>query len=236
MPVHETFPAVPRPSQDVCFLRHTSGRTDVRGWVFVPTENGARPICRTHAHEMFPTHVRTLHEHTDEHGNVYEDISDGCDPYTCGGGHTYTDGCRYGRTQTRARNEDHPPARSAVMIYGNGTARDPFRLPPDEARQDGWHGWEDGTGTRLAYVYVVPLTENEARSLAWVAARYSSAHVLWAHTDEDENGTQYVRLREHEAWEYVRTLDEDEDGSPLVPPCVGGTLADKLADLHERIT
>ena len=119
--------------------------------------------------------------------------------------------------------------------HEDGSYTHPYRVSADEAREDGWHAPTEDVPP--VYVYAVELTADEARALAWVGARYSSGTVLWAHTHEDEDGDGWVlRMREHEAWEYVRTLDEDEDGELIVPPCVGGTLATKLSDLWERIT
>lgn len=94
--------------------------------------------------------------------------------------------------------------------------------------------------------YVVTLTDNEANTLAWLAARYETAAILWAHcepaNDDIVNGV-YVEATEHlitlsepEAWRYVDEL-EGENGNPyqIIPTGAGGTLASKLVDLWESI-
>lgn len=129
-----------------------------------------------------------------------------------------------------------------------GTVLRPYRVDgTHEATRDGWHVLPDGT---LAYVYVVTLTENEHKSLAWIADRYTTADILYTrayatHEDvcEDVDGctahehTYRICLREHEAWQYTSELaDENGDECQTVPTCAGGTLADKLGNLYERIT
>lgn len=85
--------------------------------------------------------------------------------------------------------------------------------------------------------YVVPLNGDECRTLAWIAARYDTAGILWAHTEEDDDGEgAMLRLPESEAWRYRDAL-ATENGNPdqLVPACVGGTLAEKLEELYDAI-
>lgn len=83
--------------------------------------------------------------------------------------------------------------------------------------------------------FVVELTKEEGSALYWAAGRYQSAGVLWAFTEEEENGEGWtIDLPELEAWRYLETL-EWEGKDKLVPPCVGGTLKDKLVKLLDEI-
>lgn len=82
--------------------------------------------------------------------------------------------------------------------------------------------------------YLLTLTDDEYRALAWVADRYVSAEVLFDGMQATDVDGVYA-IPEHVAWDYDRALDEDEDGSPLVPPCIGGPLAEKLIALRGSI-
>lgn len=88
--------------------------------------------------------------------------------------------------------------------------------------------------------YTLTLTYDEQRALGWVADRYTSAEVLYkgmfALGDEEDGGTVTYTIPEHIVWEYLDALPED-NGNPgqIVPPCVGGTLADKLVDLWNSV-
>lgn len=93
-------------------------------------------------------------------------------------------------------------------------------------------------------MYTLTLTDGELKSLAWVADRYISAQVLYDSltcndTCErdmcpcDCKETTY-NLQEHEVWDYMEALKE-EDGNQLVPPCIGGTLSEKLINLYQSI-
>lgn len=134
-----------------------------------------------------------------------------------------------------------------MSTHEDGTTTHPYRVEAThEAVSDGWHVLPDGTH---AYVYVVTLTEDEHKSLAWLADRYTTADILWTcayltHEDvcEDVSGceahehTYRVCLREHEAWQYTEELaTENGDECQTVPTCAGGSLADKLTDLYGRI-
>ena len=87
--------------------------------------------------------------------------------------------------------------------------------------------------------YRLDLTAEEHKALAWVADRYYSASVLYDGMDAtDENDQDWggsFDIPEHVAWEYEEELSEENGGGLIVPPCVGGTLADKLIALRERI-
>lgn len=87
---------------------------------------------------------------------------------------------------------------------------------------------------RLAdgYHYVVPMSKGAQRSLAWIADRYVSAAYLF---DGSRRLPNALVVPEHVAHEYIRSLEEDEDGSPIVPPCAGGELADVLVDLWNAV-
>lgn len=88
--------------------------------------------------------------------------------------------------------------------------------------------------------YTLTLTYDEQKALAWVADRYTSAEILYdgmyALGDEKDGGTVTYTVPEHIAWEYdaALPLDNGNDGQ-IVPPCVGGTLAEKLIQLREGI-
>lgn len=94
--------------------------------------------------------------------------------------------------------------------------------------------------------YVVSLTSKEADALAWVAARYETAAILWAHcepSNDDYISGKYIEatehvitLPEHEAWRYLEELSAENgfDGQ-ILPTCVGGTLGEKLIELWESI-
>lgn len=89
--------------------------------------------------------------------------------------------------------------------------------------------------TRIA-PYTLELTLDEAQGLLWLASRYGYAEGLWNCTEvqEDESGniTGFrIAMTEAAAWEF-RDAVEAEDGWL---PCCGGTLAEKIAALLERI-
>ena len=73
--------------------------------------------------------------------------------------------------------------------------------------------------------YKLNLTEPEMDSLRWVAERYSSARILLEALTPTEEPEVYT-VAEHSAWEYQAELDVSGEG--FLPPCVGGTLAEKL--------
>lgn len=97
-------------------------------------------------------------------------------------------------------------------------------------------------------MYILELSRNELKTLAWVADRYTSAQILYddMHSDDvystyDPNETLVYQINEHTAWEYREAIPYDwsysnpNDCPHIIPPCIGGTLGDKLADLYERI-
>lgn len=89
----------------------------------------------------------------------------------------------------------------------------------DVVRMDGrWH-------------YRLVLDGDEAKALSWLAARYDTSAILYAH---EEDGV--IMLPEPDAWRYMEALWE-ENGNPLqvLPTCVGGTLAEKLLELYDEI-
>lgn len=85
-------------------------------------------------------------------------------------------------------------------------------------------------------IYTMTLTAKEYRSLGWVADRYISAEVLYdlpTWEDDDETGeTISARLIGAHGWAFTGALIAHEDHDPgrpnRVPPCVGGSLADKI--------
>lgn len=92
--------------------------------------------------------------------------------------------------------------------------------------------------------YTFTLTDRERDALAWIADRYVSAETLYDGAsfepadddgDPDYHGDWVVLVPEPVAWAYVDALENDEDGSPVVPPCAGGPLADKLQAFYEAI-
>lgn len=101
--------------------------------------------------------------------------------------------------------------------------------------------------TPVPHLYKVHLTEREATSLTWIAARYETAEILCNHMhlcDDVEpdaygsypHGPAVISLPEHVAWGYVGALAE-ENGNPnqMVPTCVGGELSEKLLALYLEI-
>lgn len=96
-------------------------------------------------------------------------------------------------------------------------------------RERGW--WTSGA-------YELHLTNAERDSLAWIADRYCSAAVIydgarWDAPDETRE-TWLGVVPQGVAWGYIAALHalEDYDAPPpSVPPCAGGTLADKLREL-----
>lgn len=87
--------------------------------------------------------------------------------------------------------------------------------------------------------YQLTLTREEERALMWVADRYSSAEVFFdsavLETREETDGVVTYNIPEHIAWRYEEELEQENGGGLLVPPCVGGTLADKLIAFREAI-
>ena len=98
----------------------------------------------------------------------------------------------------------------------------------------------EATLTTRGYVYRLTFTKEEFKSLAWLADRYTTAEILWNHTElAGSMGSVEVwvmNLPESEAWSYQEALKE-ENGNPdqVLPTCVGGTLAEKLVELYESI-
>lgn len=78
--------------------------------------------------------------------------------------------------------------------------------------------------------YTLELTLDEAQAVTWLADRYSYAQHLYEAMRRTEAGYQ-VALTEPDAWAF-RDAVEAEDGWL---PCCGGTLADKITALLERI-
>lgn len=78
--------------------------------------------------------------------------------------------------------------------------------------------------------YVIPMSPDTYRSLAWIADRYTSAAVLY---DGATHRPNVLIIPEPVAAAYLAELPQD-NGNPyqLVPPCAGGPLADALADLY----
>lgn len=85
----------------------------------------------------------------------------------------------------------------------------------------------------------IHLSPSEYRALSWLADRYGSADVLYAATDDlspDPGMPVYVlTLTPETLRDYWRELLADNgDPAQTVPPCAGGTLADKLRRIPER--
>lgn len=86
----------------------------------------------------------------------------------------------------------------------------------------------------------VQLSPSEYRALSWLADRYSSADVLYAATDDlspdvDGPAVYVLTIGPETLRDYWRALLEDNgDPAQTVPPCAGGTLADKLRRIPER--
>lgn len=86
-------------------------------------------------------------------------------------------------------------------------------------------------------MYRLTLSEGEYESLAYAAGRYESARVLYAALDGDDTfaeGDTVFTLSEPDAWAYREALAE-EDGDLIVPPLIGGSLAERLISLFESI-
>lgn len=85
--------------------------------------------------------------------------------------------------------------------------------------------------------YTIQITRRERMDLGWVANRYESARVLYDGMEpveedmiDDTPGASILEtweIPESVAWEYMEALRE-EDGNVIVPPRIGGQLADKL--------
>ena len=95
-------------------------------------------------------------------------------------------------------------------------------------------------------MYKLKLTKEELNSLATVANWYESAWILYDHMvsedlwlDDTKELTYYID--EWVMWEYMEWISSDwsfsdPDDCPFTyPPCIGGTLRDKLANLYEEI-
>lgn len=86
----------------------------------------------------------------------------------------------------------------------------------------------------------VDLTPAEHDTLAWLSDRYGSADVLWCATDDlapgiDGPPVYVLTLTAETLRDYWRALLEDNgDPGQDVPPCAGGTLADKLRRIPRR--
>lgn len=117
---------------------------------------------------------------------------------------------------------------------GDGVARDQRAgervgvVPMSELRRErGW--WTSGA-------YVLELTDSERDSLAWIADRYCSASVLFdgARWEQRDDEIWAGVISSGVMWGYLAALIalEDYDAPPpSIPPCAGGTLADKLREL-----
>lgn len=103
-------------------------------------------------------------------------------------------------------------------------------------------------------MYKLKLSRAELDSLAWVGDRYESAGILYdgliladceSNSDYDLNTDKHKeylwQIPEHIAWEYQESIPSDwsysnpNDCPMNYPPCIGGTLRDKLIELYERI-
>lgn len=65
-----TYPRVKRPTTDTCTVCHALGH-ETMGYVWYPTHEGDRPMCRTHVLALDTDAHGTTDEHTSEHGNYY---------------------------------------------------------------------------------------------------------------------------------------------------------------------
>ena len=89
--------------------------------------------------------------------------------------------------------------------------------------------------------HTLTLTPEEESALSWISARYESARVLYDGMIRQECSDIDCHLHPHTfaipervAWSYQDALEE-EDGNQVVPPCAGGTLAEKLLTFLEAI-
>lgn len=86
----------------------------------------------------------------------------------------------------------------------------------------------------------IHLTPSEFEALAWISDRYTSADVLWCATDDlsptvDGPPVYVLTLTAETLRDYWRALlDDNNDPAQDVPPCAGGTLADKLRRIPRR--
>ncbi len=94
--------------------------------------------------------------------------------------------------------------------------------------------------TPSGHAYRVTIGGGEYRSLGWLADRYTSAEKLWdACSLVGSLGPGHevyaITMTEPAAWEYRDDVDAENGDDSIVPPCCGGSLADKLAAFHEAI-
>ena len=102
--------------------------------------------------------------------------------------------------------------------------------------------------------YKIKLNRDELNTLAWVGDRYESAGILYDSlklvpeddkfyfANRQDRTTEFLwEIEEHLIWEYSDAIPSDwsysnPDDCPMtIPPCIGGTLGDKLATLYEEI-
>jgi hypothetical protein len=65
-----TYPRVRDAQRNTCRTCYVLG-TETEGYAWIPTEDGDRPMCRTHALAYDPDATVSTEEMTSEHGNVY---------------------------------------------------------------------------------------------------------------------------------------------------------------------
>lgn len=94
------------------------------------------------------------------------------------------------------------------------------------------HTFDEPAGYRITF------TEREYDTLAWLSVRYECAEVLYLgmiSVNEDPIDLMFS-VPEHVAWEYQDAVKaENGDDNAMLPPCAGGSLADKLISLWEAI-
>lgn len=87
--------------------------------------------------------------------------------------------------------------------------------------------------------YRIRITEEERRSLAWLADRYEAARVLYDHLERDADndlGEQAAYLLpEYRAWQFAEAYAHGDGGNPNQIPCCSGPLADKIEALWGAI-
>ncbi len=158
------YPRVQRPTTDTCHVCHALGH-ETCGYVWYPTHEGDRPMCRTHVLAYDPDAHGTMDEYTSEHGNHYHEwtaddhetyrvemsgtddrhaptsTGDECtDECADTGSHTLTDGCTM-----------------CVYVHEDGTT-----CEGDECTADLVHYTADEDGTPYALTRTM-FTEDEAR-------------------------------------------------------------------------
>lgn len=81
----------------------------------------------------------------------------------------------------------------------------------------------------------VTLTSEEWRTLRYLSDRYSSADVLWCAGTDRDDGSAVLYITPDVLRDYWRALwDDNGDAAQTVPPCAGGTLAEKLRSIPGR--